>query len=223
MRKDLTGKKFGRLTVLKYHATISRQAMWECKCDCGKTKIVRGSHLTSGSIQSCGCLRIESVRKAKLVHGDTGGKKTARLYGVWCNMKNRCYNKKVRSYKDYGARGIRICDDWKENYSSFKKWAFDNGYDCNAEYQQCTIDRIDNDGNYEPNNCKFSTSKEQCKNRRLPRALSIKQYTVDGNFVKSYDGCRQASEILDKNKSTISAACRGHRKTAYGYVWRYES
>ena len=223
MIKDLTGKKFGRLTVLKYYATISRRAMWECECECGKRSIVRGGHLTGGATKSCGCLGKENASKAKIKHGDTMISGRARLYGVWCNMENRCYNKKIGGYKDYGGRGISICDEWKNDYAVFKKWAFDNGYDENAKYSDCTIDRIDNDGNYEPGNCKFSTSKEQSQNQRPRKTRPIKQYTVDGDFVKSYDGCRQAAAILGKDQSTISAVCRGHRKTVYGYVWRYES
>jgi hypothetical protein len=220
MRKDLTGKKFGRLTVLKYHATISRRAMWECECECGKRSIVRGGHLIAGATKSCGCLGKENASKAKIKHGDTIGEHS-RLYGVWQNMKNRCNNTNLKGYKDYGGRGITVCDEWLNSYSSFKEWAVANGYDDSAPRGKCTIDRIDNDGNYEPSNCRFVDSFVQVSNQRPRKTRRVEQMTIEGDHIGYWKDCKEAGEQPGMGRHAISAACRGHRKTAYGFRWRY--
>lgn len=159
--EDLSGKRFGSLTVIKRDDTKS-VPYWVCKCDCGRVKSVKGTHLRSGAIISCGCVGKKHLRESKIKHNQ----RNTRLYGVWCNMKNRCYNKKVRSFKDYGANGINVCDEWRNNFEAFSKWAYANGYDPNAAYGKCTIDRIDVYDDYKPNNCRWVDAKVQANNRR---------------------------------------------------------
>ena len=96
-----------------------------------------------------------------------------RLHGVWSKMKERCYRKKNKSYEDYGGRGISVCDEWLYSFQAFAEWAIENGYDENADFMKCTLDRIDNNGNYEPSNCRFITIKKQCNNRRNNRFLTL--------------------------------------------------
>lgn len=160
-KKNLIGQKFGRLTVIeqsKNDRLGNRQ--WLCKCDCGNTKIIRTHDLKTGKVQSCGCLRLERLKKALTKHGQSDTK----LHQVYFKMKGRCYNPKDKNYKDYGGRGIKVCDEWKNDFISFYQWAINNGYK-----EGLTIDRIDNNGNYETSNCKWATMKEQCRHRRNTR------------------------------------------------------
>lgn len=175
--KDLTGKQFGRLTVIKLDSSKQSGSrmryFWKCTCECGNTHIVRTDSLTGGKVQSCGCLHkeqaIENV-KVNHTHKDTG----SRLYSIWTGIKRRCYNTNDKSYERYGARGIVMCSEWKESYQAFKDWSLDNGYD-----ESLTIDRIDNNKGYEPNNCRWTTIAEQCRNRRT-------NVIIDGMCAKDY-------------------------------------
>lgn len=159
---DRTGQRFGKLTILDraedYVAKNGKKHVrWRCVCDCGKETVVDTCQLVSGKTKSCGCLRRGNIK-----HGG----RYDRLYKVYSNMKNRCYNKNSNDYKYYGARGISICDEWLNDYKAFKKWAESSGYDATSKHGECTIDRIDVNGNYEPSNCRWTDMATQCKNRR---------------------------------------------------------
>lgn len=159
--KNLTGEKIGKLTVIeRSQSTFSKSGKpitrWLCLCECGNTKIIRADALGRGT-NSCGCLKKEKD-KAKHTKDPVRGK---RLYKIWGCMKSRCYNKNLEAYKNYGERGIKVCKNWINNYRAFEQWALKNGYN-----DTLTIDRIDNDSNYEPQNCRWVTRAEQNKNKR---------------------------------------------------------
>lgn len=158
---DLTGKRFGRLTVIKRATPKGQKVRWLCRCDCGSIKDVGAFELTSGNTKSCGCLQNEARHWRKNPDG-----RGTRLYNVWKSMKQRCRDKNCKAYRLYGARGISVCDEWANDYTTFHDWAFANGYDPNAPRGICTIDRIDTNGNYEPSNCRWVDMKTQVANRR---------------------------------------------------------
>lgn len=164
---DLTGQKFGRLTVVERDCLATKKrgnhARWICRCDCGNYTVVASGNLKSGDTKSCGCLRREMVSKTQSKHRKTETK----LFKIWCGMKQRCYSKNVDAYKDYGGRGISICDDWKDDFQAFYDWAMANGYS-----EGTSIDRIDNDNGYSPNNCRWTTRKVQQNNTRKNRYIT---------------------------------------------------
>lgn len=153
---DLTNQKFGRLTVLHY----INNGTWLCKCDCGNTKEVKGRNLRDGITKSCGCLY------------KTHGKSHDRIYHIYYAMKDRCYNKNNRRYKDYGANNITVCNEWLDNFMNFYNWAINNNY-----RDDLTIDRIDNNKGYSPDNCRWVDIDTQIANRRNTKFVTYKGET----------------------------------------------
>lgn len=181
--KDMTGLKFGRLKVIEVDGRDKRgEYYWKCLCDCGNYKRVSGNKLRSGNTSSCGCFqreyRLSGVANKK--HGKTNSK----LYVIWINMKARCRNPKNSMYKNYGGRGILICDEWAESFEAFMKWANDHNYS-----DGLSIERINVNGNYEPNNCKWIKPVEQYLNRTdshmvtaYGRTQTIKEWSAESGI-----------------------------------------
>lgn len=181
-REEFVGRKFGRLTVLELaepHVCPSGEIFprWRCQCECGNITEVYQSSLVTGSAKSCGCLAKENTAKKNrercLKHGGSVRGNIDRLYRVWRGMKERCYSEKHKSYKRYGGRGIKVCDEWLHDYEAFRAWSYANGYDENAKYGKCSLDRIDFDGNYCPENCRWVDYKVQANNASYNRLLTL--------------------------------------------------
>lgn len=168
-KKDLTGMRFGRLIVVCGAPNLrDGRTAWKCRCDCGNEKVVSGKELQNGSTKSCGCL----TREILIARNTKHGKRYTRLYRIWLMMKNRCSNSKDKFYKCYGGKGITVCDEWSKNFESFYNWAMSNGYASNL-----TLDRINTDLGYCPENCRWATAKQQANNKTTNHYLTYQGKT----------------------------------------------
>lgn len=169
-KNNALGARFGKLVVIRVlDERRHGHVMVECVCDCGNHKNIMLSSLIKGMTQSCGCYRKEYVSNKNRTHN----KSKTRLYSIWCDMKRRCYNQTNKRYENYGGRGIKVCDEWRNNFQSFYEWAMANGYS-----DDLTIDRINVNGNYAPENCKWSTSIEQQNNTTRNHFLTYNGKTM---------------------------------------------
>jgi hypothetical protein len=171
------GDEYGELTVIEFVGAVKGSGVYKCKCTCGNTKEFFLSNLRMGRTKSCGCRRDESVSKKLRKHGD----RHTRLYQIWTNIKSRCTNPNTSSYKYYGDKGIGISDEWKDDYSKFKEWSLENGYD-----EKMTIDRVDNNGGYYPDNCRWTDRITQSRNRDCAWYI-----TIDGITKHAKDWCKE--------------------------------
>lgn len=190
--KDLSGQKFGRLTVLQraedhYYPSGRHDVQYLCKCDCGNNVTVFGIHLRSGHTVSCGCYRVEVTKFTMTKHGMSG----TRLYNIWRNMYERCTNTNHPNYSIYGGRGITVCDEWVDSFEDFYLWSIQNGYG-----DALSLDREDVNKGYSPSNCRWITQKEQCNNtrRNIEVELNGEVHTL-----------KQWTDILDLKYGTIAS------------------
>ena len=189
---NLIGEKFGRLTVIErvdnyISPSGSQNSKWKCICECGNIKEFMANNLKRGTSRSCGCLQRELLSKARSTH--RGFANNERLYNIWLGIKKRCYSPKDSHYERYGLRGISMCDEWKSDYSSFRSWAITNGYD-----DKLSIDRIDNDKGYSPDNCRWADNSTQQNNRSSCIYITYKDET---HTLKEW------SKIRDINYQTL--------------------
>lgn len=192
---DLTGKRFERLTVLeRAGSSAHKKALWRCVCDCGNEVVVIGSHLLNGNTHSCGCYKRDKTIECRVSHG----KSKTRLYHIWKNMRQRCRNPHKPDYCYYGGKGVTVCDKW-DDFTCFSKWAKDNGY-----RDDLTLDRIDVNGNYCPENCRWVSMTEQARNMSRNRIIT---YKGESHCLSEW------GEILG-----ISAKVLGHRINTYGWT-----
>lgn len=178
-RMNITGQKFNLLTALECTEEKQRGCyLWKCKCDCGNYYITTATNIKRERVKSCGCLQ------------NNHGLKNHPLYSVWKDMKRRCHNPRRRKYPVYGGRGIIVCDEWKDNFKTFYDWAMNNGYK-----KGLSIDRIDNDGNYEPSNCQWITVAENSRKAALERIKKGIQYIPEH--------CKETGNFMPKNNDVI--------------------
>lgn len=183
---DITGRKYGRLTVLRENGKCNNGILWLCRCECGNEVNVLAYNLKNGHTKSCGCFQSEARSKTHSTHMES----KSRLYRIWRHIKSRCLNPNVCHYRYYGGRGISICQEWLNSYEEFAKWALSNGYS-----EGLSIDRIDVNGNYEPSNCRWTNAKVQANNKTNNRLI---EYNGESHSLSEW------SNILGISRLTIS-------------------
>lgn len=203
------GDRFGRLTVLKELSRRGYYRLVECKCDCGNTREIYLGNLTKRNkgTKSCGCIQLEQTVKRNTTHNLYNSP----LYKKWCAIKKRCYYPRAINYKDYGARGISVCDEWKNDFMSFYTWANANEYK-----EGLTIERINSDGNYEPTNCKFATTLQQNRNKRTNRFIEFNGNRMCASEWASYLGITVDMVLWRLSKWPLEKALTGPKKLRGG-------
>lgn len=202
---DLTGRRFGRLVVLRNDGRNKwGRSQWLCACDCGVVKTISGNQLQSGNSVSCGCYQRDTAGARWKTHGQSG----SRAYGIWTNMVKRCENVRCAAYRDYGGRGIKVCERWR----SFEYFLADMGHPPDG----MTLERMDRDGDYEPANCKWATRTEQTRNRKSTVTITYKGATKPiaqwaEELSLSYSRLRGRIAAGWSPAAAIETACGGHR------------
>lgn len=181
--QDISGQRFGRLVAIKIDHRKPPTTFWLCRCDCGNTNIVAVAKLKNGHCTSCGCSQREAISSRMTTHGLTKGNEKSPEFNTWCHMKTRCLNKRCKSYPDYGGRGITICDRWL-GPNGFPNFLADMGP--KPKGGRYSIGRIDNDGNYEPGNCRWESDLEQAHNKR-----NSQKFTYNGRTLCISEWCRE--------------------------------
>lgn len=204
MRKfdDLTGKRFGQLTVVSLNTEEhkDKRRYWNCRCDCGNERVVLTAFLNNGATTRCKlCCKKEKSENAIRMSKDKHGMVKTHSWKTWRRIRQRCYYPKINGYANYGGRGISVCDEWNNCFESFRDWAFENGYK-----EGLSIDRIDVNGNYEPSNCRWVSIKEQANNKRNSHVLEFngQRHTIS-----------EWAETTGINKNTIRS-----RIEKYGWI-----
>lgn len=211
---NLVGRKFGRLTVAKRVKNDSRgNAKWLCVCDCGNQKEILGSSLRQGLTRSCGCLLAEKASQRMTAMRLKTGLSQTKLYRVWSSMKERCNNKSSKSFKNYGGRGIAVCEQWNDpdkGFENFLNWAHKNGYQEGLE-----IDRINNNDGYRPDNCRWVSSKDNSRNLR--KNVPVCVISKSTGMKKNCRSLSEAEEITGIDAERIRRAINGRKVTVTNY------
>ena len=184
-RIDLTGQRFGKLVVREFWGIKHHEAWWTCDCDCGGETVVAGWRLRNNDIRSCGCLVGESAKERFTKHGGCSGG-VSKLYYIYAEMKQRCYNPKRRQYKWYGGKGIKICDEWLWSYKNFEDWSLSHGYQ-----EGLSIDRIDSNKDYRPDNCRWITMDENTNRVRDKSRIRLKVINLNTGEETEYESLAQ--------------------------------
>lgn len=220
--KNLIGKRFERLTVIeRVSSPLNRKGKcidWLCVCDCGKQKVLSSEVLTHGKSKSCGCLLREISKRRNYKHGET----KTHLYSIWSGMRERCYKEKCASYEHYGKRGIRVCDEWNGNngYVNFAKWAKENGYSDNLSRWEQSIDRIDVNKDYSPDNCRWVTNTVQQNNKRTNYRITVKGEThtiAEWSRIKGFSNSTIANRLrrgMSDENAVETPLLRLHKRKA---------
>lgn len=197
---ELAGKRFGKIKVVSRKGIEKGSVIWNCVCDCGKEIEISTGRLNFGNVNSCGCVK----RQRTIERNTTHGKSNTRLYEIWVGMKKRCYNPKCKAHERYGGRGITVCQEWLDDFMNFYNWAMKNGY-----RDTLSIDRIDVNGNYEPNNCRWASDKEQGRNQRktiyftlfqIEKPLSEWCEYAEVKYMRAYQRMKNGNKPFDEEE-----------------------